>query len=268
MYLNTSNFCQIDIELGALLSCYNTYDQGDIYFEISKAILENYNNLDMSNLQACADYLHISVSSLNRFIKQIYYNGFSDFRNCMSLSEENYHYDGKYLPMINERVISPIEFGKLLCDRITEAMQDLSQEKLESLVSMIKDSKEIIFVGIQLTSEVWRLQRELIFMGKRTSAFLDPNYQVSEVSHTGSDSLVICMQYNRQQDNHNESLMKEAKNRGAKTAFIGNIKIKGIEQNSDISIVYKGTNTNVDTHIAHIILNYIGNYLRVYLMAK
>ena len=256
------------LELGALISCYNTYDQGDIYFEISKAILENYNKFDMTNLQACADHLHISVSTLNRFIKQIYYNSFSEFRNCMSLSEENYHYDGKYLPMTNERIVSPIEYGKILCDRITETMEELNQGSLEALVSMIKDSKEIIFVGIQLTSEVWRLQRELIFMGKRTSAFLDPNYQVSEVSRTGSDSLVICLQYNRQQDNHNESVMREAKLKGAKTAFIGNIKVNCIEQNCDLSIVYKGTYTNIDTHILHVILNCIGNYLRVYLMSK
>ncbi|MDZ4975759.1 hypothetical protein GNF42_15080, partial [Clostridium perfringens] len=54
------------LELGAIIDCYNTYDQGDIYFEVSKSILENYNNLDMSNLQSCADSLHISVSTLNR----------------------------------------------------------------------------------------------------------------------------------------------------------------------------------------------------------
>lgn len=250
------------LELGAIIGCYNTYDQGDIYFQISKSILENYNNLDMSNLQSCADFLHISVSTLNRFIRQMYYSNFSDFRNYMTMSEENYHYDGEYLPEVNEKVVTPIEYGQILCDKITEAMNALDQNSIESLISMIKDSKEVIFIGIQITSEVWRLQRELIFMGKRTSAFLDPNYQVSKIDKVGSDSLVICLQYNRQQDNHNESLIKKAKIQGAKTAYIGNMKVRGIEQNSDLSIVYKGTNTNIDTNIMHIILNYIGIYLR------
>lgn len=256
------------LELGAIIDCYNTYDQGDIYFEVSKSILENYNNLDMSNLQSCADSLHISVSTLNRFIRQMYYSNFSDFRNYMSMSEENYYYDGKYFPGVNEKIVTPIEYGQILCDEITEVMSVLDQNSIESLVSMIKDSKEVIFIGIQLTSEVWRLQRELIFMGKRTSAFLDPNYQVSEIDKVGPDSLVICLQYNRQQDNHNERLIKKAKSKEAKTAYIGNIKIRSIEENSDISIVYKGTNTNIDTNIMHMILNYIGNYLRNIILTR
>lgn len=256
------------MELGAIIGCYNTYDQGDIYFQISKSILENYNNLDMSNLQSCADFLHISVSTLNRFIRQMYYSNFSDFRNYMSMSEENYHYDGEYLPEVNEKVVTPIEYGQILCDKITEAMSALDQNSIESLISMIKDSKEVIFIGIQLTSEVWRLQRELIFMDKRTSAFLDPNYQVSEIDKVGYDSLVICLQYNRQQDNHNESLIKKAKTKGAKTAYIGNMKVRGIDQNSDLSIVYKGTNTNIDTNIMHTILSYIGIYLRNILLTQ
>lgn len=250
------------LELVGLIGCYNTYDEGDIYFEIAKSILENYNNLDMSSLQAFADSLHISVSTANRFIRQVYFSNFSEFRNYINKTLENYQYDGKYLPSIKEESINPIEYGKILCDKINEVMGSLKQDHIESLVSMIEESDKIVFIGIPITSEVWRLQMELILMGKKTSAFLDPNYQIKEIDNVDNGSLVICLQHMRQQDNHNEKLIKKAKVKGAKIAYIGSIKVKSIEYNADISITYKGTNTNLDTTMAQVILNYIGNYLR------
>ncbi|MGL4337386.1 MAG: MurR/RpiR family transcriptional regulator [Turicibacter sp.] len=250
------------LELVGLLGCYNTYDQGDIYFQISKAILENYNDLDMSSLQSFTDSLHISVSTSNRFIKQLYFNNFSDFRNHVNKTAEHYQYDGKYFPSLDDEMINPIEYGKILSDKITEVMAVLDQSCIESLVSMIDQSEDIIFVGIPLTSEVWRLQIELILMGKKTSAFLDPNFQVNEVNQANKNSLVICLHHTRQQDNHNEMLLMHAKEKGAKTVYIGSVKSKIIEHYSDLSIIFKGTNTHLDTTIAQIVLNYIGNYLR------
>ncbi|MGL6107472.1 MurR/RpiR family transcriptional regulator [Romboutsia sp.] len=250
------------LELAGLIGCYNTYDQGDIYFQIAKSILENYNNLDMSSVQAFADSIHISVSTANRFIRQLYFSNFSEFRNYINRTPESYEYDGKYFPSIKDEVINPIEYGQIICDKISEVMGSIEEADIVSLVSIIEKSDKIIFIGIPIISAVWRLQMELILMGKKTSAFLDPNYQISEVDKVGSDSAVICLQHMRQQDDHNERLVDNAKLNGAKIIYIGSLKVKSIEDKADISIIYKGTNTQIDTTMTQIIVNYIGTYLR------
>jgi DNA-binding MurR/RpiR family transcriptional regulator len=250
------------LELVALIEIYNTYDQGDIYYQISKDILNNYNSLDLSTLESFAKSLHISVSTANRFIHQVYFDNFSCFRNYVSKTTENYHFDGKYVPSIKDEFVNLNEFGNIICDNIKENLDNLEQANFEALISMIEESKEIVFIGIPITYDVWRLQMELILMGKKTSAFLDPNYQISEVDKVDNNSLVICLQHMRQQDNHNEMLIKQAKERGARAAYIGNVRIERIEEKVDISIIYRGTNTNVDIIMTQIYLSYIGNCLR------
>lgn len=250
------------LALVGLIEIYNTYDQGDIYYQIAKDILNNYNSLDLSTLELFAKSLHISVSTASRFIHQLYFDNFSCFRNYLNKTTENYQFDGKYIPSIKEEFVSLNEFGNIVCDNIKEILDNLEQKKFEALLSMIEESKEIVFIGIPITFDVWRLQMELILMGKKTSAFLDPNYQISEVDKVNSESLVICIQHIRQQDNHNDILIRRAKERGARVAYIGNVKIEPIKENVDISIIYKGTNTNIDVTITQISLNYIGNCLR------
>lgn len=244
-----------------LLECYNTYDQDDIYFNIAREILKNYNKLNISSVQEFADSLHISVSTAQRFIKQLYFNNFSTFKFNYINSSENYQYDGKYFEKFGEGPVSPKEYGRIITDRVTEVMNSLDEAIIDNFIKMIKDSEEIIFIGIPMTSEVWRLQVELVLMGKRTSAFIDPNYQIKSINNSGEKALVVCIQYMRQEDNHNEELLKLAKDKGAKTVCITHIKKKSIENIADLALVYKGNNTQMDSMLMGLILNYIGSKL-------
>ncbi len=244
-----------------LLECYNTYDQDDIYFNIAELILKNYKDLNVSNIQEFASSIHISVSTAQRFVKQLYYENFPSFRNGYNKFSESYQYDGKYFEGQRERAISPVEYGKIISEGIERAMTSLDENLVQTLVEIIKDSDEVIFVGIPMTSEVWRLQVELILMGKRTSAFIDPNYQIKAVGNSNEKSLVICIQCMRQDDNHNEHLLRDAKEQGAKIGYISHVKKKSVEDIIDIGLVYKGNNTQTDSISLGIILNYIGSQL-------
>lgn len=244
-----------------LLECYNTYDQDDIYFNIAELILKNYKDLNVSSIQDFASSIHISVSTAQRFVKQLYYENFPSFRNGYNKFSENYQYDGKYFHGNHEKSISPMEYGKIISEGIERTMASLDEGLIKSLIEMILASEEVIFVGIPMTSEVWRLQVELILMGKRTSAFIDPNYQMKAVRNANEKSLVICIQYMRQDDNHNEFLLREAKEKGAKIGYISHVKKKSVEDIIDIGLVYKGSNTQMDSLMLGIILNYIGSRL-------
>lgn len=247
--------------LMGIIECYNTYDQDDIYFNIAELILRDYRQLKVSSIQDFAESLHISVSTAQRFVKQLYFDNFTNFRAGYYNFSEHYLYDGKYIEGSEEVNISPAEYGRLVSQRINNVMGTLDEQSVESFIEQIIQSEQIVFVGIPMTSEVWRLQVELILMGKRTSAFIDPNYQRKAVEKVNEKSFVVCIQYMRQEDAHNELILKTAKEKGAKVGYISHVKKKCVEDILDIGIEYKGNNTQTDSIIMGIILNYIGTRL-------
>lgn len=245
-----------------IIECYNTYDQDDIYYNIAELILRNYKKLNVSNIQEFAEALHISVSTAQRFVKQLYFENFTTFKAGYYNFSEHYQYDGKYIENCEEdKEVSPAEYGKIISHRINSVMSSLDVKAVEGFINQVIASEEVIFIGIPMTSEVWRLQIELILMGKRTSAFIDPNYQRKAVEQADEKSFVVCIQYMRQEDAHNELLLKAAKTRGAKVGYISHVKKKCVEDVLDIGIEFKGNNTQTDSIIMGIILNYIGSRL-------
>ncbi len=250
------------LELLSLIECYNTYDQEDIYFDVARSMLENYNQIKTSTIQEFAENLHISVSTANRFLRQMYYDNFSAFRMYHSRAEENYQYDGKYYPAVKDETVAPQTYGHILAEKIEEVTSTIDMEQIQSLVSLIEVCDEVIFAGIPVHSEVWRLQVELVLMGKKTSAFIDPNYQLKAVQQADEKAVIISLIYMRQHTNHIDQLLLEAKKRGAKTVFISHSKKQTIQDDVDLSFVYEGTNTQLDSLIMQIYLNYIGIFLR------
>lgn len=244
-----------------IIECYNTYDQDDIYFNVAELILKDYRQLKVSSIQDFAESLHISVSTAQRFVKQLYFDNFTNFRAGYYNFSEHYQYDGKYIESCEDKEISPAEYGRFISQRINNVMSSLDEKAIEKFIEQIIASEEVVFIGIPMTSEVWRLQVELILMGKRTSAFIDPNYQRKAVAQVNEKSFVICIQYMRQEDAHNELILKAAKEKGARVGYISHVKKKCVEDILDVGIEYRGNNTQTDSIIMGIILNYIGSRL-------
>lgn len=250
------------LEIIALLECYNTYDQDDIYFDVAKAMLENYNQLQTSSVQEFADSIHISISTVSRFMRQMYYDNFSSFRLIHERSHLQYQYDGRYYPTLKDEDIDLSTYGEMLAANIKETTNMLDPEAITLLLSMIEDSDEIVFLGIPQHSEIWRLQVELVLMGKRTNAFVDPNYQAKAIDSVNSKSCVISLIYMPQNNPHQMKQLKRAKEKGAQTAYIAYTRQKGMDTFVDLSICYEGTGTQIDSLLIHALLNYIGLRLR------
>lgn len=250
------------LDILALLECYNTYDQDDIYFDVAKAMLENYNQLQTSSIQQFAESNHISVSTVSRFMRQMYYDNFSSFRMIYDQSPLQYQYDGKYYPALKDEDIDPVAYGEMLAEKIKETTSRLDEQAITSLLSMIESSEEIVFIGIPLHSEIWRLQVELVLLGKKTNAFIDPNYQVKAIDAVNEKSAVISLIYMPQYNLHQVQQLKRAKEKGAQTACIAHVRLQGIENIVDLSLQYEGTGTQVDSLLMQVLLNYIGLRLR------
>lgn len=243
----------------ALLEFYNTYDHEDIFFEVAKYLLFHIDELKEQTLEKLAANIPVSISTLNRFIKAMAFKDFSSVRQLSSTISNTYEYEGKYFPnYFTKKEHSFKTYGQMLSQKITEVTETIKREEVEALVSAMLEADEIIFVGTPIPYGVWRLQVDLVLLKKPTSAFLDPNYQLEKVRNLSPNSVVIGLSSIRPSDNYLQQCFDIAKERGAKTAFIANVIGGEVIGKVDYPFVFKGTHTEIDTHLIHVILSLIG----------
>lgn len=250
------------LDLFSLLECYSTYDHDDIHFEVVKFVLDNYHQLDTSTLQSFSDSIPISTSTANRFIRRMYYGNFAAFRNRQERFIRQYKFEGKYYPSVVDEAIDLPLYGEFLIEQIRRVTTLIDKASIDQLMHFIDSSEEIVFLSIPLQSELWRLQIELILLGKRTSAFIDPNYQIESVQQVSSKSTVISISSSTLRDNYHEVQLQTAREKGAKTIYIAHEPHLPTQAVADLSIIYDGTNTQMDSLLMQFILNYVGLLLR------
>lgn len=250
------------IDLMALLELYNTYSHDDIFYEIARNILSRYNELELNSLNDFADSLHVSPSSLNRFLKQLYYDNFTTFRQEHLKREEYCLFDHQRIPGRSASVGTLAEFSAAFVASVTEQLASVNQSALDALLHKLQKRESIIFVGIPMPSEVWWLQLELVLLGKRTCAFLDPNCQVEAIRNCVPGDLVVGIDIVRQDDIFFDGVLEIARERGAETVCISHVAKPGMAQRVDLALSYDGVNTRADQATLAVVLNYLGHALR------
>lgn len=247
------------IDLFALLEVYNTYNHNSLYYNIAQSILKQYGRLEMGSLEGFADSLHISPSSLNRFLKILGYDSFTSYRYEHAKREEYYLFDHSHG---QGRAESMRDYTAQVLKRTAETLECVDEERIGRLLQEMEAKENTIFVGLPMPSEVWWLELELVLLGRRTSAFLAPNDQIEAIQNCGPGDLVIGLDIVRQDDMMLSRMMKEAKERGAVTACICHAPKRSMEEEIDILLSYQGSNTRIDQFALAILLNYMADRLR------
>lgn len=250
------------IDLMALLELYNTYSHDDIFYEIARNVLAQYNHLKLDSLGDLADSLHVSSSSMSRFLKQIYYENFTTFRQEHLKREEYYLFDHARLATRGVPADSLERFSTSFLEELSGMLATVEQDRADALLRKLRERSNIIFVGIPMPSEVWWLQMELILLGKRTSAFLDPNCQAEAIETCGPGDLVVAVDFVRQDDIFLDRALEIARERGADTACISHAVRPGLTEQAQLTLSYGGTNTRTDQFALSMLLNYLGYALR------
>jgi len=249
------------MDLLALLEYYNTCDHDNLFYDITKGILEQYDDLQLDSLQAFAESLHVSPSSLGRYLKNLYYDNFTTFRTEHLKRQEYYLFDHDRLPTRADREGFRTFTGSFLTE--TQAVLDsMDESKTEQLAGLLESREKIIFVGLPMPSEIWWLEMELVLLGKRTSAFQNPNDQVEELLVCQPGDLVIGLDFMRQDDIFLERALEEAHKRGATTVCLSHMIRRADTPYIDLLFSYCGTNTRGDQMALTVLLNYLGDCLR------
>ncbi len=246
------------IDLFCLLEFYNTYEHDDIYHMIAKKILENFNVVSQMNIQELSEFLFVSNSTIYRFIKIMGYENHNQMRIGQISFLENYYLQGRYVSRGNNITHFKM-YTNYLINKISKFNELDMEYKLNKIIDLIMESDEIIFVGMPIPSFIWRLQVELIMLNKKTSAFLNPNYQKGEIVKTNNKSLVIFLQYLADYSSFYIDTAKAAKDNGHTTVLFSSIPLSSVINSSDVSFIIEGEGCENDLFMLEIIFNYIGN---------
>ena len=174
---------------------------------------------------------------------------------------ERYMASGRYIPSHAMPCGSLQNYGDYMISRITKLYQEVSDEVIKELTTAILRAEEIIFVGIPMPSAVWRLQVELVLLGKKTSAFLDPQHQLEAIQKATSDTLIFLVQYMPEHSGFYLDIAKSAKERGLKTVAITNMPISPTLQFVSTAASFHGDLIESDMLLIELLINMIGHSL-------
>lgn len=255
------------IDLLYLLEFYNTYDQNDIYHEIAKKLLANFFVISEMSITELSEYLFVSTSTIYRFIKMMGYDNFNQMKAGHISFIENYYLQGRYVPKYQEtNTIS--SFTKYLVNRLEKLKAICTDDKINHIADQILAADEVIFVGMPMPSFIWRLQTELIMLGKKTSAFLNPYYQQEAIKHASKNTYVIFVQYLTEYSTFYLDVIKSAEDKKLKHIVITTLELLSYQKYVKDSIYIEGDLCENDLFILEVIFNYLGHRLNQFVIQQ
>lgn len=249
------------IDLLCLLEFYNTYSHDDIYYEIAGKMIQDFDLIRDMGAQELADHLFISSSTLYRFIKMMSYDSHKEMKRLQQIFLEGYTGNGRYFPKETDGCNSLKSQGDYLCRSIQELLSSIQEQSLAEMEDAIFEAEQIIFVGIPMPSVVWRLQVELTLLGKKTSAFLNPQYQIDEIVASTGNALVFIIHNTIEEAPFYQEALEKAKKNQILVAVISSLPISPLLSQADYCICFEGDMSENDMLLFTFLLHSLGERL-------
>lgn len=218
----------------ALLQFYNTYDHEDIFFSVAENFIYQFDQISDMSLIEIAERSYCSPSTITRFCRYLYYSSYPELRLELSRLRQQYVLNvlssRQKISMMENKAVG----GKnIITQSIDNSLDQLDSSQIDLVVTTLMSKSKIGFYGYSVPQSVWLLQIDLLMDDKKSTAFLDPKYQIEDVQSLDEDSFAIFFHYTDDEICTIEQMMKEASQRGAKVALITNTSSLFSNQNID-----------------------------------
>ncbi|WP_340004788.1 hypothetical protein MHH52_23900 [Paenibacillus sp. FSL K6-0276] len=207
----------------ALLQFYNTYDHDDIYFSVAENFIYQFDQMGNMSLIEIAEKSHCSPSTITRFCRHLFYSSYPELRLELSRLRQQYVLNVLSTKHKVSTLENKVVGGKNIITRsIDSLLNQLESSQVDMFIQMLLSKTKIGFYGYSIPQSVWLLQIDLLMDGKKSTAFLDPRYQIEDVQSLDKDSFAIFFHYTNDEIFTLEQMMNEASQGGAKVALITN----------------------------------------------
>lgn len=188
--------------------------------KISDYLLSNQGKNIETSINAFAEEVGVSVSSVIRYCKLLGYSGFSELKFCVQ--QENFSLASNDLSIHLEDDIGAIKrkTAQFAHTRIEKTMQQVDDNELRRAVAAIKEAKNVYFCGVGSASGVAQLAaNQFMVLGIRAFAQSDFLLNLRSASYLGVDEVIVVINYDGYSTMSSNAIML-AKEAGATTILI------------------------------------------------
>ncbi len=183
-------------------------------------------NLSISTL---ANDAHVSLSTVNRTLKKMGYDGYTDFKQTIRHTKNERRKNG-FSKEVNEAIHkNEIE--------ITRTINQLSAEDIEKAIKLIDHHSNIIIFSAGLSSNVAReMMNKLQLFGKNCVSYDDFDYMKYYANRANRDHLIVAISVSGETPEI-ASAIHTAKSHGAKIIALTAASPSAIANQADVCIV-------------------------------
>ncbi|MBB5888555.1 MurR/RpiR family transcriptional regulator [Lactovum miscens] len=148
-------------------------------------IQDNLSKISHMTISKVAEEAHVSISTVNRTLNKMGYDGYSDFKHTVK-SSKNYPING-FSNEVNEAFLKNET-------EITRTINQLSVEEIENAIRLINRHENITLIAMGLSTTVSQeMMAKLQLFGKRVTRYDDPEFMKYHAGKMNKTDLVIVI---------------------------------------------------------------------------
>ena len=182
------------ILINRLLVLLNASDSGSTYHHIALTLLQNLRLLQTSSIHDVAELCAVSKSTISKFIRELGYHDYADFRYAIEFEDKRYRMPGTFVQdvigYLQEHSIQ--EYAQLLAEDQTSNVETLDVTSIDHLAQDIADAQNVAAFGLMFSeTAAIDLQTKLGRVGKFIRTTQSDLQQVEYVRHADENTLLI-----------------------------------------------------------------------------
>ncbi|MDR2977144.1 MAG: MurR/RpiR family transcriptional regulator [Streptococcaceae bacterium] len=201
-------------------------------------IQDNLSKISHMTISKVAEASHVSISTVNRTLNKMGYEGYSDFKHSVRNSKA--HSSNGFSSEVNEAFLKNET-------EITRTINQLSVEEIESAIRLINQHNDITLIAMGLSDNVSReMMAKLQLFSKRCTRYNDPEYMKYHAGRMHESDLIIAISISGETPEIVDSVAI-AKSRGAKVLAVTASPSSRLAQMANVSLsAYKSKIKELD----------------------
>jgi DNA-binding MurR/RpiR family transcriptional regulator len=171
----------------------NTSDDMTNDVMVARALIELRDDIEDWSQDDIAEAYFISQASISRFIKKLGFKNFNEVRTALKKSQMLASMQEPAREPDYETAVHGIHDDLI---RITDSLLEVKREDIETVLSEIRNHRNIWFLGSELSMSITRLmQLKLTGQGKNVYTLYNGDMQTKALETAGRDDLVIVISF-------------------------------------------------------------------------
>lgn len=177
----------MNLVISLLINLINNPKTNAVDRDIAVNLINNYKLLKIDSITILAKSLNVSISQLSRFVKNIGFNSYRDFKEIIE-----YHGVKSRHTDLQQGLISLTDYSKQVTEEINYFYRHFKIKQIDNLVSDLHTFKKIALFGL-LNSDngAKELQYNLMRLNKICISYNNLDDQLEYINNAKEDTLIV-----------------------------------------------------------------------------